>query len=163
MSEPLLPVQDERIDADCPCACHELGVADTCLSVCCALARKDKEITDLRREVEIALEAMNARHQDALRLKARLADTEDVLWVSLELVASNRVKRLALEFDLKMWTDRWNCSPYESIVQHDTLVAKIKTLEEALRDECIGHMDNCKCRACALVFAQPAQGGEESK
>ena len=39
-----LPVQDERIDADCPCACHELGVADTCLSVCCALARKDKQI-----------------------------------------------------------------------------------------------------------------------
>jgi chromosome segregation ATPase len=105
MSEPLLPVQDERIDADCPCACHELGVADTCLSVCCALARKDKEITDLRREVEIALEAMNARHQDALRLKARLADTEDVLRVSQELVASNRDKRLALEARIVALTD----------------------------------------------------------
>jgi hypothetical protein len=48
MTDELLPTQDERIDADCPCACHELGVADSCLSVCCALARNKAEIDTLR-------------------------------------------------------------------------------------------------------------------
>lgn len=78
MSE-LLPVQDERVDADCPCACHTLGVADTCLSVCCVLARNAKEIAALRvqlAEVQASYERVREEKWEAACLRTGHVATE---------------------------------------------------------------------------------------
>lgn len=34
----------------------------------------------------------------------------------------------------------------------DALEAENKQLREALRDLCMGHVDDCRCRHCLLVF-----------
>jgi hypothetical protein len=79
MSDGLLPVQDERIDADCPCACHELGVADSCLSVCCALARKDKQIAASHELIMRLTEKMERATSALLAAKMRTGTAHEAL------------------------------------------------------------------------------------
>ena len=41
-------------------------------------------------------------------------------------------------------------------------IDELRKIEVALRDECMGHSDTCKCRGCVLAFAdEPAAPKEE--
>jgi hypothetical protein len=111
----------------------------------------EAEIANLKAEIK-------AMRESAIEV-AKLLDPGIQAEMALHVeIANLRAEAEQLRFDLKMWMDRWDCSPYESIVQHDILVARINTLENALRDANIGHADGCRCVGCILVFAPQTQG-----
>jgi len=144
----------------------------------CRECNQHIEIADLKAEIEAmrrsaievaklldpGIQAEMALHVEIATLRARAEELESKWEGSREdfrLYAINAGKKIEeAEFNLKMWTDRWNCSPYESIVQHDTLVAGVNALKAGLR-ECAQRVDdNGEPCWCCLDVMIPYRGHE---